>query len=316
MTLSKMQALVALLAFMPVCSSSIHECFDSDCGVEGATAFLQMDVQAQHAVRKQEQKCGYLTPGCLGNPLTMFNNNEICHSNKADFSRSLVDVMREHPGEDGYCYFNASAMYITYGGDVPDYVAAVKEGILGLRGLGFYRGLNTGKFVTYNWEGESVSTHADLDHYLYDDLYAFSLGFLQNQGLDVSKLNDSQAMIDMSRQQCEQVQAKYNFSDDELVFNDLLDMNMPIMAQCYCAAGVPLPKNMQGPYITKKAGYNSPTDCKPVTKREFARHHYMKCVLGYKNSAADLAYLIGRACLLPGNRIGHYSECPYSPEGV
>lgn len=314
MALSKMQALVAFLAFMPSCSST-HDCFDSDCGVEAATAFLQMGMHSKNARNKEVQKCGHLIPGCPGDPLKFFNNNEICHSNRADFSRSIAEVMREHPGEDGYCYFNASAMYIAYGGEVPDYVESVKGGILGLR-TPDYKGLNTGPLVTINWEGESVSTYADLNHYLYDDLYGFSLGMLQNQGIDTSKMSDPQAWQDVSQQHCEQIQAKYNFSDDELIFNDLLDSNLPILAQCHCAAGVELPIYMRVPYVTEKAGYKSPTDCKTITKREFARHHYMKCVLGYENSAGDMAYLHGRACLLPGNRIGHYTECAYSPEGV
>lgn len=240
---------------------------------------------------------------------------EICHSNRADFSRSIVEVMQEHPGEDGFCYFNASAFYILWMGDVLDYDDFAKQGVLGLR-TPDYKGLNTGPLVTFNWEGESVSTYADLDHYLYDDLYAFSLGFLQNQGLDTSKMSDPQAWQDVSKHQCEQIQAKYNFSDDELVFNDLLDSNLRMFAQCYCAAGVELPLAMRTPYVTEKAGYNSPTDRKPITNREFARHHYMNCVLGYNNSAGDMAFLHARACLLPGNRIGHYTECAYSLEGV
>eukprot|EP00930_Biecheleria_cincta_P012267 TRINITY_DN11584_c0_g1_i3.p1 TRINITY_DN11584_c0_g1~~TRINITY_DN11584_c0_g1_i3.p1 ORF type:complete len:308 (+),score=24.20 TRINITY_DN11584_c0_g1_i3:49-972(+) len=307
MALRTLHACVAFLALMSCCCSA-GGCLD--CEPEGII-FLQSDVHKH----KRDQQCGHLIEGCPGDPATFMNNNAICHTNRALFSRSIVDVMREHPGEDGFCIFNASAMYILYSPQPPDYVAFAIAGILGLRDPS-YKGLNTGALVTFHWEGTSVTTHADLDHYLYDDLYEFSLGYLQNQGLDTSKMSDPQAWEELSRQQCEQVQATYQFRDEELIFNDLLDSNLPIHAQCHCAAGVPLPIAMQVPYVTEKADYHSPSDCKPITKREFARHHYMKCVLGYPNSASDMAYLNGRACLLPGNRIGHYTACPYSPPGV
>eukprot|EP00930_Biecheleria_cincta_P047054 TRINITY_DN32553_c0_g1_i1.p1 TRINITY_DN32553_c0_g1~~TRINITY_DN32553_c0_g1_i1.p1 ORF type:complete len:312 (+),score=50.51 TRINITY_DN32553_c0_g1_i1:39-974(+) len=277
-----------------------------------ATVFLQTGMN----VHKGSQQCGRLVEGCYGNPLTSFNNNEICHTNRADFSKSIVEVMRENPGKDGFCHFNASAMYILYTGSDPDYVVSATQGILGLRAP-TYMGLNTGPPVTYHWEGETVFSHADCSHYVYDDLYGFFLGALQNQGMDTAALSDPKAWEEISRHKCEQIQAEYQFKDDELIFNDILDMNMPIFAGCYCAAGIPLSAEQQADhYVTDKAGYHSPSDCKPVSKREFARHHYMKCVLGYKNSAADIAYLHARACLLPGNIIGHFSECPYSPPGV
>lgn len=276
--------------------------------------FLQTDLHAHKGT--QPQQCGGLIEGCIGNPLTYFNNNEICHTNQADFSRSIVEVMREHPDEDGYCHFNGSAMYIFYPGPNPDYAANAARGILSLR-IPTYMGLNTGPLVTYHWEGETVSTHVDADNYALDDLYGFFLGALQNQGMDTKALFDPEALEEFSRRKCEQIQAEYQFRDDELIFKDILDMNLPILAQCHCAAGIPLsPVLALNPYVTEKAGYRSPSDCKPVRKRELARHHYMKCVLGYKNSAFDLAYLHARACLLPGNRIGHLSECPYKPEGV
>ena len=36
------------------------------------------------------------------------------HSNSHDCDRPLQDVLAEHPGMDGYCYFNASAMYVNF----------------------------------------------------------------------------------------------------------------------------------------------------------------------------------------------------------
>lgn len=304
-----------LLAALPASGAFTH----ADCSYDAdvaPVALLQSELhlmQAWHSLKHEE--CGHLMYGSAGDPDTMSNNNGKYHSHRDDFNRSISQVMSEHPGVDGYCYFNAAAMYISYE-EEHNYPQDCAGGILGLRGAD-YQGLNSGEFVTFHWEGQPVSTHADSSHYLYDDLYALSLGFLQNQGLETSLMTNNSAWVDLSRQQCEQIQVQYQFTDDDLILNDLLDANLPIMAKCYCAAGVPLPSSMNVPYVAEKAEYISPTDCTSITQREFALHHYMKCALGYKNSAADMAYLHGRACLLEGGtRIGHETECPWSPEGV
>ena len=64
--------------------------------------------------------------------------------------------------------------------------------------------------------------------------------------------------------------------------------------------------------VLEKAKYHSSQNCQPITARDFAKHHYIKCLLGYPNAASDAAYLLARACLI-GNHIGHFTDCPYSP---
>jgi len=296
--------------------SQTGECHGVD-GVLDETSLLQT---RQHLTtmaaenKKLEPKCGYLLNGATGDPDTMFNNNVKYHSHAADFSRSIVDVMAEHPGEDGYCYFNMSAMYIQYP-QLPDYVASAADSILGLRSED-YGGLNSGQQVTFNFEGKKITTHADCSHYIFDDLYAYALGFLQGQGLDTSKITNAAEWEALSAEQCDKFQQEYNFTKDELILNDLLDSNLPILAMSYCSTGIPLPEGMMVPYVTEKAEYHSAQDCKVITRREFARHHYMKCVLGHKNAGAEMSYSHARACLLDGNRIGHFEECPLSPMGM
>jgi len=263
----------------------------------------------------ETESCGRLVSNVPGDTEKMMNNNAKYHTHKADFYRPIPEVMAEHPSVDGYCYFNASAIYIYYQYGERDYVQNSAAGILGLMSP-LYRGLNSGPKVTYHWEGDTVTTHLDSMNYVYDDLYGYSLGFLQGQGIDTALMSNSTAWEALSAEKCEQIQQQYQFSNDELILNDLLDINMPIMAMCYCAAGAPLPLLLSSPYVTKLAEYHSPRNCKKITQREFARHHYMKCALGHKNSADDMAYLHSRACLLDGGRIGHYSECPYSPAGI
>ena len=121
-------------------------------------------------------------------------------------------------------------------------------------------------------------------HYVYDDVYAYSLGFLQGQGIDVTLMDNSSAWEALSREKCDRIQAKYNFTREDMILNEVLDMNMPILAMSYCAANIELPSFLQVPYVTEKSNYTSKLDCSPVTSREFARHHYMKCLLGYRIS--------------------------------
>ena len=43
-------------------------------------------------------------------------------------------------------------------------------------------GPSTGPEVTYEFEGEVISSHMDITQYIYDDLYGYALGALQGQG--------------------------------------------------------------------------------------------------------------------------------------
>lgn len=85
---------------------------------------------------------------------------------------------------------------------------------------------------------------------------------------------------ELARAKCEEVQKIHQFTNDELVLADILDMNLLIMAMSHCSAGWEmLPEMRANPYITKKAEYHSITDCKKITDREYARHHYMSTAL-------------------------------------
>lgn len=255
------------------------------------------------------EQCGYLVGG-LPDFLSMGGNNGRVHSHGADFSKSLVQVMAEHPGVDGYCYFNDAAIYIQYVPDPRDYVAESRGGVEGLAQTSPLTA--NAPESTYRWEGPPVKTRVLRMHYVYDDLYGYSLGFLQGQGIDTALIFNSTAWEELSAQKCSEIQQEYQFRDDELVFNDLLDHNLPILVESCCAAGIPPDAVLLAPGVKKGSGYNGPDDCRPPTRREFALHHYMKCVLGHKNSAADMAYVHTRACLLEGGRIGHEEECPFN----
>ncbi|CAK9027188.1 unnamed protein product [Durusdinium trenchii] len=239
------------------------------------------------------------------------SNNCKVHTHGQDCYRPVPEVMAEHPGMDGYCYFNQTALWVSPLPDNDqDFIEYAKEGILGLRKMGDYRGKDHGPLITFNFEGQVITSYMDANHYSYDDLYGYSLGYLQGQGLDTELMKNASGWIAISRQKCLEIQTKYNFQPEELVLADWLDNNVVISTKVMCSANITAVH--QPPDVKEKAKWRSPTDCEPITARDFAKHHYIKCLLGYPNSASDGAYLNARACLV-GNHVGHFTDCPYSP---
>mmetsp|Transcript_9265 Transcript_9265/g.17052 ORF Transcript_9265/g.17052 Transcript_9265/m.17052 type:complete len:310 (+) Transcript_9265:34-963(+) len=278
------------------------------CTEASATSMLQLATRMEAS-----EQCGHLTvQHCDPQSKFMCSNNCRIHTHSADCYRPLPEVLAEHPGVDGYCYFNATSFYVIYSGPSPAFEEEAAEGILGVRGP-LYKGLNTGPLITYEFEGvENLTTFVDSSHYSYDDLYAFSLGFLQGQGLDPVWMKNTSLWISLSEKKCNAIKAKYNFTPTELVLADWLNNNSVLSAKTMCSAG--LSWHNHDTEVARQAGWRSREDCQPVTARDFAKHHYVKCLLGYRNSASDMAYLNSRACLLEGNHIGHFSECPYTPD--
>lgn len=260
--------------------------------------------------------CGHLISGSEGDPATFFNNNCKYHIHGDECKRPIPDVMAEHPDMDGYCYFSEVAMYINYSppsDDPNQFVTGPLAGCISLRSE--YKGLNTGPLVTYHFNGKDIKTRIDSENYIYDDLYGYSLGLLQGQGRTVEQLRNPAVWEELAKVKCQELQDTYNFKHEELILEDILDMNMPLMAMSHCSAAFALPVSLRFPYVTDKAKYHSITDCQSVTSREFARHHYMKCLMGTHNAAADAAYLFARACLLDnGTRISHFADCPFDLE--
>mmetsp|Transcript_57765 Transcript_57765/g.119387 ORF Transcript_57765/g.119387 Transcript_57765/m.119387 type:complete len:319 (-) Transcript_57765:94-1050(-) len=290
----------------------------TECNEERATNMLQLEFTR---MKTRDDVCGHLlVEECDPEAFYPCSNNCRFHTNGRDCFRPLPDILAEYADLtgaefDGFCYFNWTANWLTYNGPILDFEQRAIDGILSLRDSS-YSGLSSGPLITYRFEGvENLTTHLDLDHYLYDDLYAYSLGFLQGQGLEPAWMKNTSLWIALSKQRCDEIQAKYNFTKDELILNEWLDRNIVLAVMTGCSTEWPHPWNgSTNPAINEMAGWRSSTDCKPVTHREYAKHFYVKCLLGHRNSAADMAYSNSRACLLDGNHIGHFSECPYSPD--
>mmetsp|Transcript_45894 Transcript_45894/g.94806 ORF Transcript_45894/g.94806 Transcript_45894/m.94806 type:complete len:315 (+) Transcript_45894:44-988(+) len=311
----RMARFASVLSLVALSTCAEHAQEPQVCDSAGQVNMLQMRTALEDQSRVGRARCGHLLVETC-DPAANYpcSNNCRIHTNRRDCYRPLRAVMKEHPGEDGYCIFNQTAFWVNYTGPQLRFEADAKEAILAMRGAS-YRGLNTGLPILYRFEGQEVSSHMDADHYLFDDLYGFSLGFLQNQGLDPNWMQNTSLWSSLSEQACQRIQQTYHFKSEELILADWLDFNQVIAVMTACSAGMPAAGSSE-PSVLKAAGWHSPSDCRPVTSRDFAKHHYVKCLLGIKNSAMDMAVLNARACVLQGNRIGHLTECAYMPAGI
>ena len=250
----------------------------TECNEERATNMLQLEFTR---MKTRDEVCGHLlVEECDPEAYYTCSNNCRFHSNGRDCFRPLPDILAEHADPtgaefDGYCYFNWTANWLTYNGAILDFEQAAIESILNLRDSS-YSGLSSGPLITYRFEGvENLTTHLDMDHYLYDDLYAYSLGFLQGQGLEPAWMKNTSLWVALSKQRCEEIQAKYNFTKDELILSEWLDRNIVLAVMTGCSTEWPHPWNgSANPAINEMAGWRSSTDCKPVTHREYAKHYY------------------------------------------
>ena len=187
---------------------------------------LQVDVSmTDRCGRLLEERC---------DPSANFpcSNNCPIHTHGADCYRSIPEVMAEHPGVDGYCYFNATAFWLIYPGQMT-MVEAANDAIKSIRGAD-YQGDSRGMPIHYrlvgDGESEEITSHMDSSHYLYDDLYGYSLGFLQGQGLPTQEMFNSTSWTARSQEMCARIQRTYQFSKEELVLADALDGNQALAA--------------------------------------------------------------------------------------
>ncbi|CAJ1441316.1 unnamed protein product, partial [Effrenium voratum] len=219
------------------------------------------------------QNCGHLTQDtCYEGANFVCSNNCPIHTHGKDCYRPIPEVMAEHPGMDGYCYFNMTGFWVVpVAAENPDFVQSSRLGVLGLR-CSDYPGLSNGPPRSLHFEGEVLTTHMDCPHYIYDDLYGYSLGQLQGQGVDPAWMKEPQHWMAVSEKICQDIQKTWNFTNDELHLADWLDDNAVIYVKTACAANSE--PGSSDPVVLAKAGYHSATDCQPVTKRDYHKHHY------------------------------------------
>mmetsp|Transcript_110806 Transcript_110806/g.313404 ORF Transcript_110806/g.313404 Transcript_110806/m.313404 type:complete len:269 (+) Transcript_110806:77-883(+) len=215
-----------------------------------------------------------------------------CNVNHWDgWEKPISQLHKELPGVDLFCYFSTTCDWL-WG---PAWQHYNKDFTMNREGLknnfGGYLGHNRGELRVYTFDGAppGLRSHADAANYIYDDPYCYTLGFLQNQGLDGSLISNYTAWLEVSRRECQKIQDEFNFSDMEVTLGYHIHHNPKISMGVQCAAGM------------------GPAGCRPVTRREFKLHTYQKCALG--DIGGEMSYCYNRACLLPGNYIGHLAEC-------
>ena len=98
--------------------------------------------------------CGHLIQETCDPDANAFcSNNCKVHTQGQDCYRPVPDVMAEHPGEDGYCYFNQTGFWVSPLPVPPNFETSSIQGILGLRGAD-YHGKDQGPLITFHFEGQ------------------------------------------------------------------------------------------------------------------------------------------------------------------
>lgn len=222
-------------------------------------------------------------------PERHFDTSECGKRHPEDLYRPVKDVLHEHEDIPGSCYFQFAAFWIGYE-PTGDFRDAASSGIEFMRSNNMtcptFAGDGKGEAITWEYEGGTLHSHKDCGYYTYDDLYFYSLGWLKNQRLNGSLMSDPAAWKALAEEECADIQRQYRFTDEESSVGKHVDSNPVINERANCA-------------ISRR--------CPPVTVREFKLHVYTKCLLGL--AATEMAYGYSRACLLPGNHVGHGSEC-------
>mmetsp|Transcript_60243 Transcript_60243/g.176083 ORF Transcript_60243/g.176083 Transcript_60243/m.176083 type:complete len:289 (-) Transcript_60243:111-977(-) len=282
------------LGFLFLCCMAGHasgQCDDEDC---------VMLIQSQAKVVSRENDESKVRAAFSKSlPLSQWQPPAECGTpHTQDLFRPIKNVLGEHPGVDGHCYFHFAAFWINAFPTDPeliqqfDYVSNGKRAVEGLQNLPITCGLGgikthkgTGKPRTYvgDW-GTVTSLSQDCVFYSQDDIYCYTLGWLKNQHLDSSLMANATAWTALGEAECDKLQRKYSFSDHETTVG-------------YCVA------QNSGPM-------HSHIESGTVTSRELARHVYPKCLMsGGVAGASEMSYCQALGCVLPGNRIGHAEEC-------
>jgi len=208
-----------------------------------------------------------------------------------DLYKPIPKVMAEHPGVDGFCYFEFHAPWMAYLGftqlENPNFLATAEASRLEMRSselmckndLGMNKGPSMN--ITYLGDNGSIITlydrHVDCGHISGDVKYCHALGWLGNQ-VDTALMTDPDAWRALNRQECQRLNDTYQFTNEEITVGKHID---------------------DQDWIFNADGH----------ARNLALHGYHKCLLGH--GAEEMAYCAHLSCLLPGtsNQIGHGDAC-------
>mmetsp|Transcript_6841 Transcript_6841/g.16158 ORF Transcript_6841/g.16158 Transcript_6841/m.16158 type:complete len:293 (-) Transcript_6841:44-922(-) len=215
-----------------------------------------------------------------------------------DLYRPVGQVLAEHPGVDGNCWFHFYADYLN---TPPSHLESVKSTIAEYS-VNAGKGLEATLHLT---NGERLTTHLDGNWgmYPYDDAMCYMMGWLKGQHLDkdVMKLMDEQAWLNVSERECKRLPGMLDGPLDEkkLTIGYMQDDNDRI---CLASECLMFPAN---PF------------CKRATLEDYVYHLYPKCLLGgdrLTGASGQISWCYARACITEGNVIKHGDEC--WPDGL
>lgn len=203
-------------------------------------------------------------------------------NHSADLYKPIPQVLAEHPGVDGYCYFEFHAPWMAYNEKTRDYVATGKNAVVYMRNNPIMcpndPGMDKGPLTDIKYLGDNgtviLHSHLDCMHMSGDDVYCHAMGWLKNQRFDDSLMSNATAWEALNEQECDRFQQTYNFSEEEITIGKHIDDQDWIWG---------------GP------------------QRNLVLHGYHKCLLGH--GAEEMAYCQSLSCLLPGNEVGHGGWC-------
>lgn len=204
-----------------------------------------------------------------------------------DLDKPVSQVIRENPGVHMYCYFDGVTK------NEGEWIRAEIHNGPTFELMGYYdrpecmAAPGKGKFGSILYLGDNVTDHFDCGDYEMDDIYFYSLGWLKDQRLDGSPLKQHNwtAWLEQGKKECDSFMDAYNFTDEEVTVGHLVRDNTDLVQR------------------SRASWRGGP----PVPRREYALHIYIKCAMDH--GPWEMAYAYNRACLLPGNLIGHSTQC-------
>jgi len=260
---------------------------------QASASNLTLAREAQELMLSQLQanwRMGYWSTELPFDPSTP----ECGHATPAELSMPIEAWRERHPGVDAFCHFENHAAWFRGAGSTTDYRAYGRAGMHLHLSPGCscdYLGVGRGPSRSLTYDAGTIAwDHLNSCVDLIDDPYCYSLGWLKNQRSDSHLMSNYTAWKAIGRSECEAIQREFDFQPEEVTVGRHV-MRTPLY--------------FKGAYCALYGG------CPSVTRREHKMHVYTKCLLGGGDAAQEMSYCHYKGCLLPGNRIGHGSECGY-----
>jgi len=213
-----------------------------------------------------------------------------------ELQMAIPGWQERHPGVRSFCHFaNWGFWFPQYQND--DYTKGWTSYLADTPSKGPLCesfGAVGGPEVKIEYDGLSFTwNHARDCIDVVDDPYCYSLGWLKGQSLDGALIKNKTAWHLLAKSECEKIQDEFHFVDEEVTVGRHVESTPIYFSRTWCA-------------LTGR--------CEAVTQRIHKEHTYTKCQLGADSgeyAAIEMAYCYYKACVLPGNRVGHTSECDY-----